>query len=210
MDSKHSSLDERKVEFLRKEYEFLYDYMKYKYDERDRYIKFYIGALTAIGTIIGIAIKGSNWSVVFILAFLTLIFSCFMLRKVVSQRAVVTEYKNHLNLVRGELLKFLGGDEKIESIILSTAYVPFYKKSGGDASIIQIIVGILAISAGGAVWVLLSEILPSLIQPICIWQVIISIGVIVVVFFIFQKKWKRILEKAGEKFKKKIGSSSQE
>ena len=175
MDGTHSSLD-KKIKFLENEYKFLSDYMKYKYDERDRYIKFYIGALTAVGAIIGYAIKGCNWWVVFILAAMTFIFSYFIFMKLVSQRKVATEYKNHLNMVRGELLEVSGGDVKIKSIILSTvADVKFYKKSGGDFSIMLIIIVIIAISTFWTAWLLLSEDKLNLFQLGYKWRWIFSL-----------------------------------
>ncbi len=42
----------RKIDFLKNEYAFLADYLKFSYEERDRYIKFYIGVLSAIGSVV--------------------------------------------------------------------------------------------------------------------------------------------------------------
>lgn len=207
MNSAHSSSD-KKIEFLKNEYDFLSDYMKYKYDERDKYIKFYIGALTAVGAIIGHAINKDKWEVVFILAAMTSIFSYFILMKLVSQRKVATEYKNHLNMVRGELLEVSGGGVKIKSKILSTvADIKFYKKSGGDFSIMLIIIVILAISTFWTALLLLSDDKLNWIQLGYKWRWIFSlrwiislVASILISVWIFEIKWKKVLQNEDKKY----------
>jgi len=145
----NSSLEgnKTKFEFLINEYSFLVDYLKYNYDERDKYIQFYIGALTAVAAVVGFAINKKYWEIVLILAILNTVISYFVLLKVLFQRVVVTEYKNHLNLTRGALLKLAGGDPEVKKILLPTdATVKYLKTSGGDAAILRILETITAFS----------------------------------------------------------------
>ncbi|MBW1697060.1 MAG: hypothetical protein JRH18_22650 [Deltaproteobacteria bacterium] len=183
----------KQFQFLLNEYSFLADYLKYNYDERDKYIQFYVGALAAIAAVIGVAIKNAYWDVIFILVALNILLSYFVLLKVLFQRVVVTEYKNHLNQTRGKLFELAGGQAEIKSILLPTdACVKYLKTSGGDAAIMRILEIITAVSTSATLFLIFWRY--SGLQETGKWLGL-SIGTIsfFVVLIIIERHWQNVL-----------------
>ncbi|MBL7107372.1 MAG: hypothetical protein ISS77_07175 [Phycisphaerae bacterium] len=140
--------NDRCFEFLRNEYSFLAEYIKVNIEERDRYLKFYIAILAGMAAVASLAIEKDNIGILMPLAIVNTFLSLFVLPKVVYQRVVITEYKNRLNLVRGEMCQFAGCRAGIQAILLPTdASLRYHRWSGGDAAMVRMLEIVTSASA---------------------------------------------------------------
>lgn len=200
------AINKQKIDFLINEYTFLSDYVKYNYDERDKYVQFFMAAISAMGAVIGFAIRGDYWWVVGILTVLAAALSYFVFMKVLVQRIRVIEYKKYLNMARGKLWELSGKDKEIMSIILPTeaSDIKYCDKKRGDIYVLRILELITAASIGGVVLLTVWKLLPLL--PIKIYWTAYDyqwlgaiFALIILVFFILERHWKNILEEEDVK-----------
>ena len=186
---------------MKNEYEFLSDYIKNKYDERDKYIKFFIGVLTALAYVIGKSIEKQIWEAGLIFSLLALIFSYFILMKILNQRIRATEYKNNLNMVRSRLWELSGKDEKTKLAILPIEEsVKYLEISGGDIRMFRIIEAITAFSYAGSVFFAYKFSSPHIEYFSKCWGIIILILIIVSSVSVLEIKWRKLLKKEDKKF----------
>lgn len=194
-------------DFLKNEYNFLADYLKLNYEERDRYVKFYTAILTAAIAAIGLALKKENLEIaIFILTFFVTLFSLFILKKVTRQRIGITEYKNYLNVIRGKLSKLAKLDNDTELFSLpKEPNQEYLKNHGGDAIFLCLLAWIVGISAASSSWML-----SFLLSPHEYYQknrylfVLLAIAIGALIVIRGNNMWKNMLKKEDQNKEKKI------
>lgn len=187
-------LEDVRFKFLLNEYTFLADYLKFNYEERDKYVNFYTVILTAVVAAVGFAIDKRNWDAVLLLASFTAVLSYFVLSKVLYQRVVVTEYKNYLNLTRGKLCELANCQSDIYPVLLPTrASVKYFKRSGGDAALHRILGTITAGSTAAAVYIFLDKLLASSPHRLTLCG-LTSVLVFIAILFCVEHWWRRVLK----------------
>lgn len=180
--------------FLMNEYAFLADYLKFNYEERDRYVNTYVAVLAAIVALVGFAADKDSWTPVLLLSLLSAVLSYFVLLKVLYQRVVVTEYKNQLNVTRGRLCDLAACESATRRVLLpTTASICYLKTSGGDAAIHRVLEIVTGASASAAIYIAVWRVLPSSCFLAGASPTVAAVLIFAIVVAWLERKWKSVL-----------------
>lgn len=144
--------------FLEAEYNHYWNFLKYQYDVRDKYIQFFMAALAALGALGAVLLRGGarnpgsmaeseNFRVIAVLTLVVAIVGFVTFSKVLYQRKMTTESKQRLSGIRGRLLEMAGGGDDLKDILYPTdpSTISYL---GGDPTVLRLLAFITALSGG--------------------------------------------------------------
>lgn len=144
--------------FLEAEYKYYWDWLKYQYDVREKYIQFFVAISAALGVLLAALLKegdrnpgstvgSENFRMIALITSVVAIVSLITFLKVLYERKTTIELKHKLNGIRGKLLKMAGGKDSLEEILYPTdPSKPKYL--GGDPNVLRLVAFITALSGG--------------------------------------------------------------